>query len=54
MEYFCQLEELVEAFLRSYAISSGYYDRCTFEVVLGCLYVVIEYFYDEGFWSYVF
>ena len=50
MEYFCQLEELVEAFLRS----SGYYDRCAFEVVLGCLYVVIEYFYDEGLWSYVF
>ena len=47
MEEMSQLEELVEAFLASYAITAGYDDGRTLQVVLGSLYVVVEYLYYE-------
>ena len=47
MEEMSQLEELVEAFFASYAITAGYDDGRTLQVVLGSLYVVVEYFYYE-------
>ena len=47
MEEMSQFEELVEAFLASYAITAGYNDGRTLQVVLGSLYVVVEYLYYE-------
>ena len=47
MEEMSQLEELVETFLASYTITAGYYDGRTLQVVLGSLYVVIEYLHYE-------
>ena len=49
MEKMSQLEELVETFLASYAITAGYNDGRTLQVVLGSLYVVVEYLYYEVF-----
>ena len=48
MEEMSQFEELVEAFLASYAITAGYDDGRTLQVVLGSLYVVVEYLYYES------
>ena len=47
MEEMSQFEELVEAFLASYAITAGYDDGRTLQVVLGSLYVVVEYLHYE-------
>ena len=47
MEEMSQLEELVEAFLASYTITAGYNDGRTLQVVLGSLYVVVEYLHYE-------
>ena len=47
MKEMSQLEELVEAFLASYTITTGYNDGRTLQVVLGSLYVVVEYLYYE-------
>ena len=47
MEEMSQFEELVEAFFASYAITTGYNDGRTLQVVLGSLYVVVEYLYYE-------
>ena len=47
MQEMSQLEELVETFLTSYAITTSYNDGRTLQVVLGSLYVVVEYFHYE-------
>ena len=47
MEQVSQLEELVETFLASHAITAGYNDGRTLQVVLGSLHVVVEHFYNE-------
>ena len=47
MEEMSQFEELVEAFLASYTITASYDDGRTLQVVLGSLYVVVEYLYYE-------
>ena len=49
MEEMSQLEELVETFFASYAITAGYNDGRTLQVVLGSLNVVVEYLYYEVF-----
>ena len=49
MEEMSQLEELVETFLASYTITTGYNDGRTLQVVLGSLNVVVEYLYNEVF-----
>ena len=49
MQEMSQLEELVETFLTSYAITTGYDDGRTLQVVLGSLYVVVEYLYYKVF-----
>ena len=49
MEEMSQLEELVETFLASYAITAGYNDGRTLQIVLGSLYVVVEYLYNKVF-----
>ena len=49
MEEMSQLEELVETFLASYTITAGYNDGRTLQVVLGSLYVVVEYLYYKVF-----
>ena len=53
MEEMSQLEELVEAFLASYTITAGYNDGRTLQVVLGSLYMVVEYLYDEVLGRYI-
>ena len=47
MEEMSQFEELVETFLASYAITACYNDGRTLQVVLGSLYVVVEYLHYE-------
>ena len=49
MQEMSQLEELVETFLASYAITTSYNDGRTLQVVLGSLYVVVEYLHYEVF-----
>ena len=49
MEEMSHLEELVETFLASYTITAGYNDGRTLQVVLGSLYVVVEYLHYEVF-----
>ena len=49
MEEMSQLEELVETFLASYTITAGYNDGRTLQVVLGSLYVVVEYLHYKVF-----
>ena len=45
MENLGKLEELVETFLRAYSVTACNNDGSTLEVVLGSLYVVVEYLY---------
>ena len=47
MEQVSQLEELVKAFLATYTVTTGNNDRRTLQVVLGSLYVVVEYLHYE-------
>ena len=53
MQEMSQLEELVETFLASYTITAGYNDGRTLQVVLGSLYMVVEYLYDEVLGRYI-
>ena len=42
VKFLCQLEQHIESFLRTHAITTGNYDRSTLEVVLCCLNMTVE------------
>ena len=47
MQFFRELEELVKALFTANSVTSGYYYRRTFEVMLGSLDVAVDNLYDE-------
>ena len=53
VKYLCQLEQLVETFLRTYTISTGYNYWRALEVVLGSLHVVVENLNDVSLGRYI-
>ena len=48
MQHLSELEQLVEVLLAAHTITTGYNDRCTLQVVLGSLHVVVQHLYDES------
>ena len=54
VENLCQLEQLVETFLRTNAVASGNNDGCTLEIVLGSLNMVVENLHYVCLWRYIF
>ena len=54
VEHLGQFEQLVEAFLRTDAITAGNDDRRTLEVVFGSLHVMVEHADDVGLWAHIF
>ena len=54
VEHLGQFEQLVEAFLRTDAITAGNDDGRTLEVVLGSLYVMVEHADDVGLGAHIF
>ena len=46
MKFFRQFEQHIETFLGTHSVTAGYYDRSTFQVVLGLFYVAVDDFYD--------
>ena len=53
MEYLGQLEQLLETFLRTNAITTSYHDGRTLQVVLGSLYMVVEHLHDVCLRAYI-
>ena len=54
VKYLCQLEQLVETFLRTNSIATGNNDGCTLEIVLGSLNMVVENLHYVCLWRYIF
>ena len=53
MQNLSQLEQLVEALLRTYTISTSNNDRSTLEIVLSSLNMVVENLYYISLWRYI-
>ena len=47
VQFFRELEELIKALFTAHSVTSGYYYRRTFEVMLGSLDVAVDNLYDE-------
>ena len=47
VQFFRELEELIKALFTAHSVTSGYYYRRTFEVMLGSLNVAVDNLYDE-------
>ncbi len=48
MQHLSQLEQHVEVLLRAHAVTTGYYDGSTLQVVLGGLHMVVEHLHNES------
>ena len=53
MQHLSQLEQLVEVLLAAHTVTTSYNDRCTLQVVLGSLYVVVKHLYYESLGAYI-
>ena len=53
MQHLSQVEQHVEVLLRAHTVTTSYNDGCTFQVVLGSLYVVVEHLDDESLRAYI-